>query len=225
MSVIQTVETDAKKVWAFGVSHLVLISLLFVSLVGSVYLFDSRRVDKADYAAQLAQQHEAQVVAANTTFQQQTQARIAELTATVAQLQSKQQVRNSQLATQQKTDESLAPTDLADRWEKLVPDSKVLPTPSGYILDSASGLETIQSLEQLPVLTANLADETQIANSFQSEYKLEQSAHISDNETCKVQLATDATVLKSVKADARKSKWKWFIAGVVTGFIGRSAIK
>jgi hypothetical protein len=225
MSVVQTLEADAKKVWTFGVSHVVLIACLFVSLVGSVYLFDSRRADRADYAAQLAQQHEAQVVAANTTFQQQTQARIAELTATVAQLQAGQQVRVVQLATQQKTDATMAPTDLADRWEKLVPDSKVLPTPSGYMLDPSSGLKTVQSLEQVPILTANLADEVKIANSFQSEYKLEQAAHTSDNDTCKVQLATDATTLKAVKADARKSKWKWFIAGVVTGFIGRSAIK
>lgn len=35
----------------------------------------------------------------------------------------------------------------------------------------------------------------------------------------------NAAEVKQLKADARKSRWHWFLAGLVAGFTGRSAIK
>ena len=48
---LQNIEKDVEKVFSFGASHLVLIILLGLSLLGAFYLFDSRRTQAADQRA------------------------------------------------------------------------------------------------------------------------------------------------------------------------------
>lgn len=141
------------------------------------------------------------------------------------------------LTAQQHKDATLPPTELVQRLNTLVPSAgaTVTPngvTPSGVVLPEAGAVATVQALESVPVLSTQLENErTQLGNtqslltaSTQQVTTLESQVSglnlfISDSKAvCNQQI----TVLK---AEAKRSKRRWFYAGVVLGFVGRQLLK
>ena len=141
------------------------------------------------------------------------------------------------LTAQQHKDATLPPTELVQRLNTLVPSAgaTVTPngvTPSGVVLPEAGAVATVQALESVPVLSTQLENErTQLGNtqslltaSTQQVTTLESQVSglnlsLKDNQdVCNQQITV-------IKAEARRSKRRWFYAGVVLGFVGRQLLK
>jgi hypothetical protein len=136
------------------------------------------------------------------------------------------------LIKQQRTDASLPPSELANRWTVLVPQAKPVVTPTGIAVDTPSAVATVQALEETPALRAQLSNErTQLENA--QKLIVDEGTQIATLNTLvtgkDALLADDAKVCAArvavVKADARKSKLRWFYAGVAVGWLARQAVK
>ena len=135
------------------------------------------------------------------------------------------------LAKQQHTDATLPPTELVARLNTLVPTASATVTPSGIALPEAGAVSVVQQLELVP------AQQQELANA-QAETKNDLSLLTASNgqvatlntevSGLRLEITDDKTVcqeqIKVVKADAAKSKRRWFLIGVVAGFLGRSAL-
>jgi hypothetical protein len=136
------------------------------------------------------------------------------------------------LAKQQQQDNQMTPSELTDRWNVLVPTANAAVTPNGVTLPAAGAHATVDQLEQIPVLTQELS------NSKQSEQNTDTLLGASQKQVTdlnsevsglNLQLVDNQKVCTAqiavVKADAAKAKRRWFLTGLVLGFLGRSAIK
>jgi hypothetical protein len=136
------------------------------------------------------------------------------------------------LIKQQRTDASLPPSELANRWTVLVPQAKPVVTPTGIAVDTPSAVATVQALEETPALRAQLSNErTQLENA--QKLIVDEGTQIATLNTLvtgkDALLADDAKVcdarVKVVKDAAAKSKRKWFYAGVAVGWLARQVVK
>ena len=162
--------------------------------------------------------------AAFDTLNAQVQARDAQLLQLQAQLVAT-------LAQRQKTDASLPPSELVNRWATLVPLAKPTVTPTGVAMDTPSAVATVQQLEIIPVQQQeinNAQEELDNANKLvtagvtrvsdlTAQVTGLQAKAVDDAKVCTEQIAT-------VKATARKSKLHWFEAGYVAGLVTRGVI-
>lgn len=134
--------------------------------------------------------------------------------------------RNTSAEAQQKTDANLQPSELATRWEA-VANLKVGDVSSqtdGFKVTPPAALTTVQQLELVPALSADLKDgkdvlsnkDTQIASLTDLNSTLvKQMAACKDEQTaadtaCKKEIA-------SLNAQARKGKFWWFLRGAAAG--------
>ncbi len=154
------------------------------------------------------------------------QTQLAADTKEIAALTTAQASRDKVVVVQQKADAAMPPSQLATRWQGLVGDSGVVPVATGYTVSDSAALTTVQNLEQVPVLKADLADEQSktaalqkdvaSANDLIGQGKLVVNGlqlQLTDKDkACTAELNAE-------KAKARKSKLKWFGIGYVTGFI------
>jgi hypothetical protein len=207
---------------------LILIFLSYVAYKGfdlaSTYENHKVQVDTATLNAQ-KQQTNAQLAQAQATltdyqnaFKQATQQNAA-LAATIAS-------RNTALTNQQQEDTKLTPSELAQRWQTLIGNSGVSNTQGGYLLTDDAALDTMEQIEQVPVLKLNLTDETTkeqndqkalaVANNLvtQGDGVVQglQKELTDQQNTCKAQIA-------QANAQAIKGKAKWFGIGVIVGFV------
>jgi hypothetical protein len=136
------------------------------------------------------------------------------------------------LIKQQRTDASLPPSELANRWTVLVPQAKPVVTPTGIAVDTPSAVATVQALEETPALRAQLSNErTQLENA--QKLIVDEGTQIATLNTLvtgkDALLADDAKVcaarVKVVKDAAAKSKRKWFYAGEAVGWLARQVVK
>lgn len=128
------------------------------------------------------------------------------------------------LAKQQKTDATLPPTELVARWNTLVPQAAASVSNGQVTLPNNGAVATVQELEKVPVLSTQLENKSSelendeqllVAGKALNTTLYAQidglNLQITDNKkVCSDQIAV-------VKANARKSKLKWFGAGFVTG--------
>jgi len=144
----------------------------------------------------------------------------------------------SALAQRQHTDDTLTSPELARRWTQLVPlikpsDITFALDPNGQLtLTDDAAHKTVDQLEQVPVLTAELANEKTIEagtnalllsangriDTLYTQVGQLTKTNKDDTNTCQAEI-------KIVKDDARKSKRHWLYAGIAIGFAGRQAIK
>ena len=218
--------------------------LLLVAVAGVVLWFGIGRVDSLIARHDNANLQQAQVVAqAQADKTAAIAEQVAQQSAQYQALADKVQVQNAALvqantelatalAKQQRTDASLPPTELVNRWSTLVPQAKPVVTPSGVALDTPSAVATVQALEAVPVLTAQVSNTQKELDNAQSLVTAEGQqvatlntevgslrTQLGDNQAvCQAQIAV-------VRAEARKSKRRWFYAGVVVGFVGRQILK
>jgi len=104
--------------------------------------------------------------------------------------------------------------------------------PNGQItLTDDAAHKTVDQLEQVPVLTQQLANsqaETKNDLSLLTASNAQVATLNTEVSGLRLEITDDKTVcqdqIKVVKADAAKSKRRWFLIGVVAGFLGRSAL-
>jgi len=156
----------------------------------------------------------------------QYQQEFAQAEAANAQLVASMANRNKTLVVQQAVDAKATPTDLATRWETLTNTTGIVDTSSGFTVPQTSAVETVQQLEQVPVLKQNLTDETTKetndnaaltkANDLIAQGKIAVNGltlELSDQtKSCTAQVS-------AVQATAKKKTLKTFFAGFVAGFI------
>jgi multidrug efflux pump subunit AcrA (membrane-fusion protein) len=137
------------------------------------------------------------------------------------------------LTKQQKTDAGLPLSDLANRWLTLVPESKPTVTVDGGIFLSQGGaVATVQQLEEVPVQAQELVnDQILITNGnaltgAQTKQVADLNAQVTGLNS---QIVDNGKVcdarLKIEQDKSRKNKRRWFLTGLVLGFLGRSIIK
>ena len=136
------------------------------------------------------------------------------------------------LTKQQKTDAALPPTELVARWNTLVPAAGATVSPNGVFVGSQGAGTTVQQLEKVPVLAAQLDNEIAIESGTQKLLTSSEGRVVTLNDQVtdlKTQAVLNAKVctdqIAVVKADARKSKRRWFIVGYIAGFLSRQYIK
>lgn len=132
------------------------------------------------------------------------------------------------LTKQQKVDATLPPTDLAARWNALVPNAAASVNNGQVTLPNTGAVATVQQLELVPVQQQELVNaQTLVANG--NALAAAQTKQVSDLTAevtgLKLQSVDDAKVCQTqiavVKADARRSKRRWFVAGFIAGVATR----
>ena len=132
------------------------------------------------------------------------------------------------LTKQQKTDATLPTTDLVARWNALVPQAAASVNNGQVTLPNTGAVATVQQLERIPVQQETITNEqTLVANgNALAVAQTKQVTDLTDQVAgLKLQSVDDAKVCQAqiavVKADARRSKRRWFIAGFVAGIATR----
>ena len=140
--------------------------------------------------------------------------------------------RTQTVVVQQKADAALPPTQLATRWQGLVKDNGVSASANGYTVTPNAAINTVDQLEEVPVLQQNLADETTKTGNLQTDINSANTVISQDktvviglqteltdqNNVCKSEVGSLQTELKKQKLVGIWAKIKWFGAGFVSGF-------
>lgn len=237
-----------KKLGAFlDPFHIILVVLLAAALLFGVYTFESGRVNVAEAKSAAAnaalveaKKTAADEQAANKDLQAQKDAAIQQLNtanATLAAANSKladaMKAEAAALVNQKKTDVALPPAGQAARWQQLVPTAVVTPSPTGFEINQQGGVDTLLALEEVPVLTSELAQaNTQLDNDAQ---RIQNDAVVLQDEKDKhaSDLKADGAVLdeshketakvtqdfKTYKKKAHRNLIRAYVAGVVTGAV------
>jgi hypothetical protein len=172
----------------------------------------------------------AQLVQQQASFNQQEQTRATEMAALVNAIATRDSASASRVAVvEQPKTPTQAVTDLQTTYTLPAPvsvtsDGADVPTSDLQLftvtkIDADTCTQDIADVRtELSTTTSGLTQATALLTS--------QVGVIADlkTEATKTAAANVAEV-KALKADARKSKWHWFIAGFLAGFTGRSAIQ
>jgi Tfp pilus assembly protein PilV len=210
---------------------LVFMVLLFAGFLGNRYInYDAAKKDtQATIAAQLATEAKASAQQAAQTAAQtaaQYQAMVDMLQKQNATLAQAITQRDAILGKQQTEDRAMPPSELVKRWQVLVPNTTPVATPTGVTLTTPDAQSTVATLESVPVLTKNLANETEIAANIQKELDKSNSLTgalntqvtslngeiVANDKACKTEIA-------AVKAEGKKNSIKWFKRGFLVGFV------
>ena len=216
--------------------HIILYGIAILFALGLTYAIESKIADRADQKYQDLKTLSDQKDATNAQFQKQITDQMAQLAMQNSQLQAANVQQNAlvssligQLKANKTKDATLPPTDLAARIQTLAPGGTVTVLADGYKLDQPEAVSVAQALEEAPILQQQYdADQKVIDNDtiiIENDVKAlnaEKQSHKSDVDAIQAKLDTANQEIKTVKADARKSKFRWFLAGVITGFtLGR----
>jgi hypothetical protein len=218
--------------------------MIITVLVGLVLWFAIGKIDTLVANHDNANLQQAKVVAqAQIEKNAALAAQAAQQAAQFQALAEKVQAQNTALAQanvalvtaltkQQKTDATLPPTQLVARLNTLVPEAGASVTPNGVTLPENGAVATVQELEKVPVLTTQLSDtQTELKNeqgllmastaqvaTLNSEVASLKLEAVDQAKVCTAQIAV-------VKAEARRSKRRWFLGGFVAGWLSRQAVK
>jgi hypothetical protein len=224
--------SEEKKLISFGTSHLILLISCFIFLVGCIYLYDSKRAEKAEVQAAAAQAQAKIVDTQNKTFQAQTQQQILVLTQQNQSLQAQIQVltgaiaqRDAQLTQKQQNILTLPPSALAEQWGSAAQESAPdLDSQGNFLVALPLAQKSVSALESVTVLqadkqdlTSELTNQRTITENTELQLTKEQAAHTSDMNTCKVDKDALQSQITQLKASARRSKLRWGLGGFATG--------
>ena len=232
ISEVKTIETEAKT-WLQKHERLVII---FLAILAGVFLYN-KVIDReaahdqlvAVQAAQVLKAQEAKdatLAQAAAAQQQQYVALVQQLTQQNSALTAAMQNRTTVLQVQQKTDAALPIPDLGARLATLegLGATDVVPTTSGLTLSPNAAYKVTESLEQVPVLQANLADSQTQNDNLTTELAASTALSATKDEqiTNLKQTVTDTQVagdknLAACKATARRGKLPSFFYGVGVG--------
>lgn len=232
---LSTIEQTAKSdlSWLQRHERILIVTLLIVTtlFLGNRFLSNIAAKDKlvADVAVQqlnAQKEQNTQLAAQVKQTSDQYQALIITLTQQNAQLAAAQQQRTVVLQQQVKTDNTMSLPDLGTRWAKLasLAPTDITASTSGITVSDMGARQTVVQLEQVPVLQQNLSDEQTVADNRLTELTkandliggLKQQV-VGLNVTVTEQDKTCKAEITSVKASARKGKFKAFLTGVGVG--------
>lgn len=219
--------------------HSLLIAILAAVLIVGGYSRLLTYLEHRDQLAQMKSQIELQAQRElNAQLAEQTaqtvkeyQSLVKQLTASNQALLAAQSKRDLETKTQQAEDRTLPPTELASRWTTLLqlPSEEIQPTESGYAVSPGVAVETVVALESVPTLTANLKDEKEITANKETQIEGLNTVNTALNaelEGLQAEITKQQTACKDeitlVKAQARKSKLRWFFVGAIVGAIARN---
>lgn len=210
-------------------------TILVLALLGVTLFSVNKYIDyesaKADARLQatnqtLAVQKEAndKLAVQNQQAQAQYQVLLGQINAQNARLSAEMLQLSQTLAARQKQDAALPMPELANRWENLLslPTDSIISTVNGLQVSPDGARATVTSLESLPVLQKQLSDETQVADNRSKALDSSQAIVVGlQSQVSGLQLQfTDQTKQCDARvAVAKKSKWKYFKAGAVVGFV------
>ena len=187
------------------------------------------RATAAEQALVDQKSQNAQTLATVTQLTQQYQQLTSTLAAQNASLAASLAARQTAQAAQRATDAQLPLTDLATRLATLgqAPVTSVSVIGNQIELTQPGAVAVVQTLESIPALQADLKDTTATLGTTQAAKAQADTLiagqakeitglnlQITDaDKACKAQVS-------AVTADANKSKRKWFLRGVLVGFLG-----
>jgi hypothetical protein len=228
----------ASEGWAWLRAHerIVIVAMVIALSAWGLQKWDNHAAAAADTRAAIADAHAADVdktAAQSVAILQQALAEKNATNALLAQenaaLASAISSRQTTVIVQQKTDATLPPTALAQKIATLsgAPPAEVTIDGDAVRLGRNASVSVAQTLELVPVLQANLKDETTIAQNTQTSLDNANSiisqvdgvitdlnaVHAADSAKCTADL-------NQVKADAKKNNFKWFKRGFIVGFLG-----
>jgi hypothetical protein len=244
MNNIFKAETD----WAVAHEKIIIVFAVLLAALYGVHLWTSHSSDAAiaKYAAAQQVLQEQVTKNAETAKQlavqvQQYQQQLDALKAENASLQASVAKRQTTVQAQQHTDQTLPMPQVITRWEQLanlqptetqtnwvqlakLGPSDIQNTDKGLLVSDAGARTTLQVLELVPVLQADVKDlQTIVGNKDKQIGGLNDIVTGLNNQVAGLQLqAVDQKTacndqVKMEKAKARKSKLKWFLGGVLTG--------
>jgi predicted negative regulator of RcsB-dependent stress response len=219
--VVTEVTAGAKRAESWLKQHerilIVFMVLAVGGFLGNRYLNNSAAADRARAEAAVAAATQARTDAA--TAAQQYQATIDALQKQNASLATAVASRQAVLVQKQQEIQAAPIPLVAAEWQRLIGGATgdIVSSTVGVSVTDDAARKTVIQLEAVPVLQANLADETKIAQNTQTELnscnnlvgKLNTQIG-ADDKACKAEIA-------SIKADARKSKRNWFVTGMAAG--------
>jgi hypothetical protein len=233
-TITQKIQAD----YSWLTHHLLLLGLTGALVLGSVYGVEALLAKHAHEAALDKQAFAQTLLQQNQQFQQQTQATInslaqqnATLQAEVGSLANAIASRDAQLRTQQAQVPQLTPDQLSVEWQKDIKNAgNIKPSTGGYLVDQQAAIASVQAIEAVPVLEQDVSDLQKQNSSLQVQfvnevaiYNDEKKAHASDNASNTATISAKDAEIKDIKAQARKSKLKWFGLGFLAGFFARTA--
>ena len=196
---------------------------------------DQKVYDAATAALKAQADKNAALAASNATAAAEFQQQAAQAQAANAKLEQQTVSLLAQLAQQKATDKNLPPPELAQRITTLagLSTGAIVPAPNEtFILNQSGAVGIATTLENVPVLETQiknvqaekantdslLATQTSLVGGLHQQITGLQVQIADGTKQCAAQVA----VLKAV---ARKSKRKWFIAGYVAGLATRGAVR
>ena len=216
--------------------HVVLYAVAIVFALGLTYIVESKLADHNEQKYEAMKALSDQKDSTNAQFQKQIVDQLAQMKAENDQqillnTQDRATINSlkQQLQDQKSKDATLPPTDLAARIQALAPGGVVTVIADGYKLDQVEAVVVAQTLEEPAALHTQIAldekiiqrDDSIIANDGKA-LDSEKGAHAADVATLVADKETLNQEIITIKAEARKSKLKWFLAGLITGFgLGR----
>jgi hypothetical protein len=231
------IENDV--VWLKAHHVLLFFVLVVVAFLGhrTINLLADRAQSRATIAEQALSTQKTQdnqLAVTVAQVQQQYQILVKQLSVQNASLANAVVSRSGALQVQQGSDTKLPPSGLAERIVALsnAPSGTVLAVGKTVVLTETGAVAVTQSLEELPVLKSNLNDINNINSNLTQELSKSTTLvtaldaqvtgltlQVKDQDkACKTEIA-------SVKAQARKSKLRWFGAGVIVGiFLGHGGL-
>jgi hypothetical protein len=229
MTVETTVSAAANKwgVWLTA-HHVVLYIALAAALGFGIYTVESKyaavKTAEANAAVQALaaeKQHEADLVAQFDKAQAARDAQDAALLKTIQTVQSQTKVQIVH-------DKALPAPDLGHRIETITGFKQgtiTLDASQDLIVPLPLGQEIVARLDQGIADAATVVAQAGIIKNDEAEISDQAVIIENDKKILADQITADGKVLSAEKAKCRKSKWKWFLVGLVSGFVGRSAIK
>jgi K+-sensing histidine kinase KdpD len=208
--------------------------LLALIILAGVTLFSVNKFLDKRYDASVAREQAANAVLKDQVsknadiqksvdgLQQQYAALLAGVQKQNAALTAAIAARNQTATAQQKTDADLSLQDLATRQQTLAGTTGIASTSDGLTESPAAAIAVTQQLELLPVLRQDNQDLQAISGDKDKQLTSITAVVNGQNDQIsglKTQLVDSQKSCEAQVAVARKSKWKFFKAGAVVGFV------
>ena len=229
MPIVTDIKTEEAKIGVWLTAHhLILYIVLAVVLLGGVYLFVSKRADVADAKALAAEQalavekdHSTQLANLYAQNQAQRDRDNATFLQGITQIKAQTQVQIVH-------DKVLPAPDLGHRIETITgfKQGTISLDPSqNLVVPLPLGQDIVVRLDQGEADAKTVVQQAGIIVNQAATIKDQNAIIAEDKNVLTATITADAKVLSAEKANGRKSKFKWFALGFVSGFVTREFIK
>lgn len=200
--------------------HIVLYGALALALIGGTYLYEAKRAEVAEGRAVAAESKAADSEAQNKLFQQNVQVQLSQLAAQNAQLSAALAQRQVLEVKVPQQNASLTAAQVAAGIDSTTGNKVGTTVAQGdsLILPTTLGKDALSALQLVPLLQADKVALTTENTNLSKSLDLEKQAHVSDVTALNLQITADKLEIKAVKAQARKSKFRWLGAGIIIGY-------